>query len=49
VWSTTSGCRSSRALNLDRVVVEKRNQGVMERSLENLKDLVEAIKDYRAA
>jgi uncharacterized protein YndB with AHSA1/START domain len=34
---------------LDRVVVEKRNQGVMERSLENLKDLIEALKDYRAA
>jgi uncharacterized protein YndB with AHSA1/START domain len=34
---------------LDRALVERRNQGVVERSLENLKDLVEAIKDYRAA
>lgn len=32
---------------VDRALVERRNQGVMERSLQNLKDLVEAIKDYR--
>jgi uncharacterized protein YndB with AHSA1/START domain len=34
---------------LDRVLAERRNQTVLERSLQNLKDLVEAIKDYRAA
>jgi uncharacterized protein YndB with AHSA1/START domain len=34
---------------LDKVVVEHRNQAVIERSLRNLKDLVEAIKDYAAA
>ena len=34
---------------LDKVVVEHRNQAVVERSLQNLKDLVEAIKDYVAA
>jgi uncharacterized protein YndB with AHSA1/START domain len=34
---------------LDKVVVEHRNQAVLERSLQNLKDLIEAIKDYRAA
>jgi uncharacterized protein YndB with AHSA1/START domain len=34
---------------LDRAVVERRNQVVVERSLQNLKELVEAIKDYRAA
>ena len=34
---------------LDRTVVERRNQAAVERSLQNLKDLVEAIKDYRAA
>lgn len=34
---------------LDRALVERRNQGVLERSLRNLKELVEAIKDYRAA
>ncbi len=34
---------------LDRTLVERRNQGVIERSLRNLKELVEAIKEYRAA
>ena len=34
---------------LDKVVVEHRNQAVVERSLQNLKDLAEAIKDYAAA
>jgi uncharacterized protein YndB with AHSA1/START domain len=34
---------------LDKVVVEHRNQAVVERSLQNLKDLVEAIKEYAAA
>jgi uncharacterized membrane protein len=35
---------------LDKVVVEHRNQAVVERSLRNLKELVEAIRDYvRAA
>ncbi len=34
---------------LDKVVVEHRNQAVIERSLQNLKDLVEAIRDYAAA
>jgi uncharacterized protein YndB with AHSA1/START domain len=34
---------------LDRALVERRNQAVMERSLRNLKDLVEAIAEYRAA
>lgn len=34
---------------LDKVVVEHRNQAVVERSLQNLKDLVEAIKDYAQA
>ena len=34
---------------LDRALVERRNQGVMERSLRNLRELIEAIRDYRAA
>jgi uncharacterized protein YndB with AHSA1/START domain len=34
---------------LDRVYVEKRNQDAVERSLRNLKDLVEAVQDYRGA
>jgi uncharacterized membrane protein len=34
---------------LDKVIVEHRNQAAVERSLNNLKELVEAIKDYVAA
>jgi uncharacterized protein YndB with AHSA1/START domain len=34
---------------LDKVVVEHRNQALVERSLRNLKELAEAIKDYAPA
>jgi uncharacterized protein YndB with AHSA1/START domain len=34
---------------LDRLLAERRNEEAVERSLHNLKDLVEAIKEYREA